>query len=106
MEEIKKLTWEELCDIFYRHNKEKEVRRQFEDKKALIGVVVYKQSNFNKEYSELQRSYAFSSDNKHFIPGMGGNSIFGDCLDGSEWGVRLDWYNWTVDYCYIKESHV
>ena len=103
---MKKMTFAEVCEKFYKHN-EGRVASQFADDERLIGVVVFKAENWpDKDYSEESRSYAFSSDNKYFVPGMGGNSIFADCLDGSDRGVRLDWYlgEWKIDYCYIKEQ--
>ena len=47
--------------------------------------------------------YEFTSDNKYFLGNMSGNSIYADCLDGKDLGVRLDWYlgQWEIDYCYI-----
>ena len=53
-----------------------------------------------------------SSDNKAFWPNMGGYSIFGYCLDGTDQGVRLDYYmaeerdinGWKVEDCYILEQ--
>ena len=69
--------------------------------------MVFKAENWpDKDYSEESRSYAFSSDNKYFVPGMGGNSIYASSLDGTDSGVRLDWYlgEWKIDYCYIKEQ--
>ena len=43
---------------------------------------------------------------------MGGYSIFACCLDGTDQGVRLDWYmeeegnpdGWKVENCYILEQ--
>lgn len=100
---MEKITWEELCNIFYKHNADRPIS-QFGDKQRLKAVVVFKQGPwFNDEYSETQRSYAFSSDNKFFIPGMGGNSIYADCLDGTEKCIRIDWYldKWEIDHCYL-----
>lgn len=102
---MKKMTFEEVCDLFYKHNEEKRCT-QFSDNERLIAVVVFKQGSwFNAEYTEIQRSYRFVSDNKYFMSDMCGNSIYANCLDGSENGVRLDWYlgKWEVDYCYIEE---
>ena len=106
---MKKITFTELCEKFYKHNEENGVTSQFADKKALVGVVVFKQESWpdaKEEYALESRSYALSSDNKFFVPGMGGNSIYADCLDGTDRGVRLDWYlrDWKIDYCYIKED--
>lgn len=70
-------------------------------------VIVFKEESFDKSYSELERSYMISRDNKWFKPYALGNSLFGNCLDGKDLGVRLDWYMkdeyrpWLIDYCYI-----
>lgn len=105
--EIKKITFDELYDRFVKHNEKNRVTTQYSDSKSkrLYGVVVFKSENWpGKDYSLESRSYQFVSDNKYFIPGLGGSSIFADCLDGSEEGVRLDWYlqEWRIDYCYIE----
>lgn len=103
---MKKMTFAEVSDLFYKHNEENGCT-QFSDNARLTAVVVFKQGSwFNAEYTEVQRSYRFVSDNKYFLPDMCGNSIYANCLDGSENGVRLDWYlgKWEVDYCYIEEK--
>lgn len=75
-------------------------------------VIVYKPESFDKEYSLESRSYEISIENRYFEKGKLGTSLFGDCLDGQDSGVRLDWYmkalpsdnigkRWIVDYCYI-----
>lgn len=96
----KRITFGELCDIMFDHNASNKKECPLE------AVIVFKQESFNKEYSELSRSYAVCSETKYFQPNMGGNSLFGNCLDGSERGVRLDWYiygdkPWRVEYCYL-----
>lgn len=101
---MKKFSWGEFVSIMERHNIDNNITTKGVDKHPLIGIVVYQQVSFTKEYSEKQRSYRVSSDNKAFIPGQIGSSIFGDCLDGIDIGVRLDWYNWRVDYCYFEED--
>ena len=73
-----KLTWNELCSKIYEHNKLYGVNHQFGDKKPLMCVVVYKESNFDQIYSLESRSYKFRSDNKYFIHSLGGNSIYAD----------------------------
>lgn len=76
-------------------------------------VVVFTPESFSREYSEESRSYKISSDAKYFDGSKIGNSLFGDCLDGTDNGVRLDWYmkalpeettRWVVDFCYITEG--
>jgi hypothetical protein len=100
---MNKISYAELCNIFFEHNRGRNIA-QFSDETRLTAVVVIKASSFDKPYSETERSYKFTSDNKAFI-GTCGNSIFADCLDGIDNGVRLDWYlhegGWKIDYCYI-----
>lgn len=77
-------------------------------------VIVFKQESFDKEYSLESRSYAISSGESYFQSDKISNSLYGDCLDGSENGVRLDLYihsmpednvekPWIIDYCYIVD---
>lgn len=81
--------------------------------KHLIGHIVFTEDSFDKPYSEEERTYVVSSDNKAFQPHMGGYSIFGTSLDGSDKHVRLDAYmaeeyagedGWKVERCYILEN--
>ena len=105
---MEKMTLAQLFDAFYKHNEQNGITGQFEDKNALTGVIVFKQESWPKaktEYSLESRSYRLTSDNKRFIAGMGGNSIYASSLDGSDQGVRLDGYlrEWKVDYCYLEK---
>ena len=72
-------------------------------------VVVFTKDSFNKPYTLEERSYRVSSNNKAFIDGMGGYSIYAQSLDGSDF-CRIEQYmqlehggknGWKVDYCYI-----
>jgi hypothetical protein len=101
------ISFDELRDIFYDHNSENGIKGQFEDKAPLYGNVVISQDSFNKPYSEEERTYVFRSDNKAFLSGMIGNSIISDSKDGSDKGVRLDWYiwdGWKIERCYITKE--
>lgn len=100
----RELSYRELKDIFIEHNKNKV-------KEPLTGYIVFSSDNFEKEYSEESRTYVISSDSKAFHPEMGGYSIFGSSLDGSDIDVRLDMYmacerggkyGWKIEKCYIK----
>lgn len=81
----------------------------------LVGCIVFTSDSFDAEYSEESRTYVISSGCKAFIPGMGGYSIFGSSLDGSDKCVRLDLYmaderggedGWQVERCYLlKETN-
>lgn len=69
-------------------------------------VIVYKASNWkNYEYSLDSRSYEIHKEGcKYFSDRiLCSNSLYGNCLDKKESGIRLDWYNWEVEYCYIVE---
>lgn len=104
---MKKMTFEQVYERFVKHNEKNGVESQFSDSSSnrLFGVVVFKSENWpGKDYSLESRSYKFASDNKYFVPGLGGNSIYADCLDRSEAGIRLDFYlsSLEIDYCYIE----
>lgn len=105
---MEKLTWKE----FFTKMHEAAESNNFE----LNGVIVFKPESFDKEFSEKERSYKVSSGEKIFDSRMHGASMYGDCLDGSDRAVRLDWYmkalpedglgkRWKVDYCYIKDEN-
>ena len=94
-----------------------ELRSQFykaeEEGKHISGYVVFSQDSFNAPYSETSRTYVISSDNKAFQAGMGGYSIYGYCLDGTDPCVRLDRYmavehggadGWKIERCYMKSD--
>lgn len=99
--ETVELTYSELADRFR--------NAESEGKKHLTGYIVFSQESFNKPYDEKSRTYAVSSDNKAFKAGLGGYSIYGSCLDGSDPCVRLDGYirgenAWKIEKCYLKEA--
>ena len=64
-------------------------------------LITYKQENFNSPYSELQRTYVIDSSCKYFDSTKISTSLFGNCLDEKDLGVRLDLYSWTVEKVYI-----
>lgn len=78
----------------------------------LTAHIIFTEDSFTKEYPLLSRAYCFSNDNKAFWPHMFSKSIFACCLDGTDQGVRLDWYmagegnpaGWKVEDCYILEQ--
>lgn len=79
-----------------------------EGKEHLSGYIVFTQDSFDKPYDERSRTYGVSSNNKAFQAGMGGYSIFGSCLDGTDPCVRLDGYMfgenaWKIEKCYMVE---
>lgn len=77
-------------------------------------VIVFKPESFNKDFNEIERSYAISRKNYYFQADKISSALYGSCLDGTDNGVRLDIYmkaipkdgigkRWIVDYCYIVE---
>ena len=66
--------------------------------------IVFTNDNFKgQEYTETERTYTVSSSAKYFDGSKIGTSLFGDCLDGRDLGIRLDWYNWKVERIDIIE---
>ena len=97
---MEKITFSKLSQIMSEFN---ERFPEKADTTMLVGVIVYKQDKtWNREYSELERSYEVSNANRQFQPGKISNSLRGYCLDGKDLGVRLDLYDWEVDYCYME----
>lgn len=106
---MKKITWSELEKAMWKFNEEHGYTTKGNEV-VQEAVVVFTENSFNRPYTEKERSYMFSSDNKAFLPNQLGYSIFADCLDEKDLGVRIDWYMrddknpWKVDYCYLLES--
>ena len=76
------------------------------NKNWIEAVIVFTSGSFDFPYNEIERSYEINSGEKYFNADMNGNSLYGDCLDGNDLGVRLDRYmyeGWNPDFCYITE---
>ena len=100
-----KLEINQLFDLIKEHNTDHSVKSQYSDPSSPNCVIVFKNESWpGKEYSLESRSYEFRSDEKYFLSGMGGNSIFAASLDESDVDVWLDKYldKWKVDYCYLR----
>lgn len=95
------------------YSKLKAILREYEkqhpaSQKALDAYITFTENSFDEPYSKESRTYIISSANKAFIPGMGGYSIYGSSVDGSDRGVRLEQYmrdehgeknGWKVEEC-------
>jgi len=97
----KEMSYAELSALFRSVN-EKRLER-------ITGYVVFTPESFDKPYNEESRTYVISSDNKAYQSGMGGYSIYGSCLDGTDPCVRLDGYmradnGWKVEKCYMSQD--
>ena len=97
MEDVERMTWEETVERMTRFNLR---NPHLMEKACIFAVVVFKPGNWTLPYTLEQRSYKISNANRRFQPGKISNGVYGDCLDGRDLGVRLDWHDWTVDYCY------
>lgn len=95
---MKKISMAELTHNMMEFNSKNPGKQ---DTACITGVIVFKQSNFNKPYSVRDRSYRVSNACRQFQAGKISNQLSGDCLDGKDVGVRLDYYNWAVEYCYM-----
>lgn len=91
MNKAKKISFIELAQEFAKAN---------EDGRVIHGVVVYSSSNWKTDYPLDSRSYATFSDQWGWDNSKMGHCRMGYALDGSE-GIRMDYYNWKVDYCYL-----
>ena len=98
---IKKISYGEMWNALHQFNID---HPEDEDRAVISAVIVYKPENWDKPYSLESRSYRVWNSNRAFQPGKIANSVFGYALDGSDPGVRLDWYKWDVDYCYMEEA--
>ena len=101
---MERMTFEQVKEKFRQYNKAYDLHYGVSTEvRPMVAIVVYSQSNWNKPFTEKERSYRITSNGgKALFNNMLGNSIFGDCLDGEDLGVRLDAYDWKVDYCYIE----
>lgn len=90
-----------------KHNKENGIRSQYQDSHPLMCCITFTKDSFSKEYPFESRTYKFRSDNKYFLPDMGGKSVFASSLDGTDKCVRLDWYwdEWKIENCFIMEDN-
>lgn len=88
-------------------------RKAENEGKSIVGYITFTEDSFDKKYPLDSRTYGVSSHNKAFISGMGGYSIYGSSLDGTDMNVRLERYmwnehggadGWRIERCYIKEN--
>ena len=99
------MTYQELKKLFQDHESNNPVTH-------LTAYITFSSfgSHAGDDYDWKGRTYAISSNNKAFQPNMGGYSIFGSCLNGTDQGIRLEYYmkeehggedGWVVEDCCI-----
>lgn len=70
-----------------------------------VAIIVFKSSNWpGKNYSEISRSYRSCSGQWGWDYSKMGTCRIGNCLDGTDNGVRLDYYNWEIESWYWEPS--
>ena len=103
----------EQMDLSYAQLKN-EFRMAEREGQHMSAYIVFSQDSFDKEYSEESRTYEVSSNNKAFQPNMGGYSIYGSSLDGTDRMVRLEQFmaaelggdkGWKIERCYLEEPN-
>ena len=94
------MKWGDIITLFHEYNK------VYPHGKPLTAYIVYDASNWDKPYPETSRTYAVNSWSNLFFDDKISTSLFGDCLDMTESGVRLDWYNWKREKCYLNTDNL
>lgn len=100
------MTYHELCAKF------RQAERQG---RHISGYIVFTEDSWPDKYPVEGRTYEVSSNNKAFQAGMGGYSIYGGSIDGTDPCVRLERYmadekggkdGWKIERCYTKEREI
>jgi len=108
------MTYSELKQKLREHNENKPQGEGYHEN-VLTAEVTFTEDSFSKPFSHIERTYRFTSNNKAFIPGMGGYSIFADCLDGIDKTVRIEQYmaaekggkdGWKIESCKLVTNTV
>ena len=99
-----KTTFEDVCATFKAYNELNGISYGDTKHAELKAYIVYKKCNFTLDYSEAERTYVITnrSGKAFFKTPSGSRSIYGNSLDGSDKGVRLDIYDWKIEYCYFN----
>lgn len=102
--EEKEMSYSELTSLF---------RQSEREGKHITGYIKIAAKGNLAQYSADSLTYGVSSNNKAFIDGMGGYSIYASSIDGSDFCVRLENYlkderggknGWEIERCFIKEE--
>jgi len=100
------LSYHELCAKF---------RAAENQGKHISGYIVFTEDSWPDKYPLEGRTYRVSSNNKAFQAGMGGYSIYGGSVDGSDPCVRLERYmadekggkdGWKIERCYMSQAEL
>lgn len=104
---MEKVSYKGLCRLF------RAVESVGNGKVHIEGRILFTKDSYTEEYTEQSRTYVVGSNNKAYIPGMRGYSIYGSSMDGLDKNVRLERYmaaeyggkdGWKVEKCFIEEA--
>ena len=70
---------------------------------TMRNVIVYKESNWKEQCSLESRSYVVSNQCNYYDDDKISRAHWGTSLDKTDKDVRLDYYGWDVDYCYLLD---
>ena len=73
---------------------------------AVGGCITYCQRNWKELYTHESRTYQIWNTCNYFNPNKISKALWGTNLDGTDRLVRLDYYDWEVDYCQITSIHL
>ncbi|MFR7636555.1 MAG: DUF6674 family protein [Lachnospiraceae bacterium] len=89
--------------------------KEAEHTKSDTAHIVFTADTFKKPYSEFERTYEVSSDNKAFQSRMGGYSIYGASLDGVDPCLRMEGLmademggkdGWKIEKCFLRQGFI
>lgn len=91
------MNWNEL---------QQEMRKAVRENRKLMRYIRFSNDTFDRPYSEEERTYVFSCNNRFFEKDKISNALVANCLDGKDKGVRLDWYfnQWKIEDCGLYEN--
>lgn len=96
---MEKMKLHEAFELFRERNKRLGITRKGQDKRPLGARIVLKDTFFREDLRPIpveKRTYTFTSDNKAFIPGQMGYSVFASC-EADHNRIRIE---------YLEESDV
>lgn len=99
---IKYHTLEEVFSFFRQYNEDFNIDYHASRKSKEVVIkchVTFAQSDFKEPLTKKQRTYIITnrSGKRFFDMPSGSRSVFMNSLDGTDKGVRYDYYNWNVE---------
>lgn len=102
----------EKVEMSYNELKKRFREAEEKGKEHLKGYITFTSDSFTEPYSEESRTYVVSSNNKAFIPNMGGIPSIDLLADGQRFDVRLEHIlaaerggkdGWKIEKCCLED---